>query len=61
MVHHNQSDPGTLVVSRLTPFTIYTIQVEACTQFGCTRSPLVAERTLESGEKTYEEYSYLRN
>jgi len=50
VVLHNQSDPGILVVTELTPFIIYTVLVEACTQFGCTRSPLVSERTLESGE-----------
>ena len=45
----NLSDPGVLVVNGLEPYTVYTAQVEACTQFGCTLSPLVAERTLESG------------
>ena len=45
---HNSSQPDTLVVDNLTPFTLYTVQVEACTMFGCTRSPLVAETTLES-------------
>ena len=47
---HNQSDPGTLVISDLKPFTYYSVQVEACTQFGCVLSPLVIRRTLETRE-----------
>lgn len=53
---HNQSQPGTLAVEELTPFTLYTVQVEACTQFGCTRSPLVAMTTLEDSMWENEQY-----
>lgn len=45
----NQSEPGMIVLAGLSPYTVYTVQVEACTQFGCTLSPLVAIRTLEAG------------
>ena len=48
----NSTAPGTVVLSGLTPFTLYIIQVEACTQFGCTRSSIVPQRTLEGGELT---------
>ena len=30
------SEPGTVIVDSLSPYTLYTVQVEACTQFGCT-------------------------
>ena len=43
----------------LSPFTLYTVRVEACTRFGCTRSPLVQVMTLESGEcYTYDHYVF---
>ena len=45
----NVSRPDTLLLGGLLPFTLYTVQVVACTRFGCTRSPLVAAMTLESG------------
>ena len=48
--YHNQSTPGTQIVTGLPPFTIHTVRVEACTQFGCTLSPQVAVTTLESGK-----------
>ena len=44
------SEPGTVIVDGLSPYTLYTVQVEACTQFGCTMSPLVAIQTLEAGQ-----------
>ena len=44
------SEPGTVIVDSLSPYTLYTVQVEACTQFGCTTSPLVAVQTLEAGQ-----------
>ena len=46
----NVSMSGMVLLDGLLPFTLYTVQLEACTRFGCTRSPLVAARTLESGE-----------
>ena len=45
----NQSEAGVVVLEGLSPYTVYTVQIEACTQFGCTLSPLVAVRTLEAG------------
>lgn len=48
---HSRSSVGTLVVEDLTPFTLYTVFVEACTQFGCTRSPVVNVTTDESGKQ----------
>ena len=50
MVVANATAPGTLFLTSLTPYTLYIVQVEACTQFGCTASDLVAMRTLEGGE-----------
>ena len=50
MVVANATAPGTLFLTSLTPYTLYIVQVEACTQFGCTASDLVATRTLEGGE-----------
>ena len=50
MAVHIRSSTGTLVLEALLPFTLYTILVEACTQFGCTRSPVVIVTTDESGE-----------
>lgn len=47
---HNQSTAGSLTVDNLSPFTLYTVRVEACTQFGCTLSPQVEVNTFESGE-----------
>ena len=35
---HNSSMVGSVVIEGLTPFTNYTYQLEACTQFGCSRS-----------------------
>ena len=37
---HNATQMGSVVVPDLTPFTNYTYQLEACTQFGCSRSQL---------------------
>ena len=45
----NSSEPGVVIVDALSPYTLYTVQIEACTQFGCTTSPLVAIQTLEGG------------
>ena len=45
----NQSEAGVVILGGLSPYTVYTVQVEACTRFGCTLSPLVAIRTLEAG------------
>ena len=53
--YHNQSTPGNLTVEGLSPFTLYTVRVEACTRFGCTRSPLEQVITLESGKYIYEQ------
>ncbi len=50
MVVANATAPGTLLLTSLTPYTRYIVQVEACTQFGCTVSDLVSMRTLEGGE-----------
>lgn len=47
---YNQSTAGSLIVDDLSPFTLYTVRVEACTQFGCTLSPQVQATTFESGE-----------
>lgn len=47
---YNQSTAGSLIVDDLSPFTLYTVRVEACTQFGCTLSPQVQVTTFESGE-----------
>ena len=46
----NRSAPGIVLVDGLSPYTFYLVQVEACTQFGCTMSPLVAVQTLEAGK-----------
>ncbi len=53
MVAANATTPGTVNLTSLTPYTLYIVQVEACTQFGCTLSELVATRTLEGGEYIY--------
>lgn len=48
MLISNETDPGSLVVTGLKPFTLYTAQVEACTEYGCTKSALSFNRTLEA-------------
>ena len=55
----NETAPGTVVLSGLTPYTLYIVQVEACTQFGCTRSSIVPQRTLEGSELTVAGGGYL--
>ena len=49
----NLTIPGTILLEGLTPYTFYTVQIEACTQFGCTQSSLVGVRTLESSKCIY--------
>ena len=44
------SEPGSLVVEDLLPFTSYGFQVEACTIVGCGESDVSFAFTLESGE-----------
>ena len=44
----NATTSDTFVHSGLTPFTIYTVQLQACTEFGCNRSGLVSVSTLEA-------------
>jgi len=44
----NATSPNTFLHSGLTPFTIYTVQLQACTEFGCNRSGLVLVSTLEA-------------
>jgi len=46
----NATEAGTAVLTDLQPFTQYVVQVEACTRFGCTRSEMIAGRTLEGGQ-----------
>ena len=47
---HNQTTPGSLAVGGLKPFTLYSAQIRACTQFGCTISPVASNMTLETGK-----------
>ena len=44
------SEPGSLVVEQLQPFTQYGFQLEACTIVGCSDSDNVTSFTLESGK-----------
>ena len=47
MLLSNETEPGSLVVTGLKPFTTYTAQVEACTEYGCSKSSLSTNTTLE--------------
>jgi len=40
--------PDVIVHGGIRPFTNYTVQLQACTTFGCGRSDLVTTRTLEA-------------
>lgn len=44
---HNSSTEGSEVIEGLMPFTNYSYQLEACTQFGCSRSQLGIVQTPE--------------
>ena len=44
------SEPGSLVVQELLPFTQYGFQLEACTSVGCNNSDIATQFTLESGK-----------
>ena len=44
----NATMPDMIIHSGLRPFTSYTVRLQACTTFGCTRSDLVLTATLEA-------------
>lgn len=43
------TEPGSLIVSDLLPFTEYSFLLEVCTSVDCSRSNVASERTLEGG------------
>ncbi|KAK7504941.1 hypothetical protein BaRGS_00003969 [Batillaria attramentaria] len=42
------TQPGSLILTELQPYTVYEVQVEVCTAFGCSRSDSVFGTTLEA-------------
>ena len=51
--------PGTFLLEELTPFTEYSILLEACTLVGCANSSSASARTMEGGE-TFREMTVLQ-
>ncbi len=44
------TDPETIILNNLSPFTEYSFLLEVCTAIGCTNSDVVTMATLEGGE-----------